>query len=315
MIKKWTDINGLSHQGEIMCHKEGVDVIECSLCEFKHIVPFADESSTQLFYSEKFYSEEKDSYISNHEKDKDWWAIEHNEKYEYFEKHFDNSKRRKLIDIGSGPGFFLKVGKERGWDTLGVEPGVAAYKYSTTELELNVINTYFNRKTYGQYGKFDVVHLNNVLEHISNPIEILQLANQILLPGGLISITSPNDFNPLQIIAAKYLQKDLWWVSPDHHVNYFNSNSLINILKRTGFSKLFMTASFPLELFLLMGDDYVGNDNVGRAVHTKRMNMEKVFYQNEGSETKNDLYSSLSKSGLGREITIIGKKESLAELG
>ena len=32
------------------------------------------------------------------------------------------ANRRRLLDIGSGPGFFLKSAASRGWNVLGVEP-------------------------------------------------------------------------------------------------------------------------------------------------------------------------------------------------
>ena len=52
------------------------------------------------------------------------------------------------------------------------------------------------------------------------------MAIEITEQKGLICVTSPNDFNPLQKMAVENLSKDYWWVVPDHHVNYFDSKSL-----------------------------------------------------------------------------------------
>jgi len=308
MINKWTDNQQITHHGDIITSKDGIDVIECSFCGYKHIIPFADEKNTEEFYSDKFYTEEKDNYISNHQKDQDWWLIEHNEKYDLFEEILKDSKRKKILDIGSGPGFFLKAGVDRGWKPLGVEPGIAAFKFSVQELNLNVFNDYFCRETYKKYGLFDVIHLNNVLEHINNPLDILKMAREILLPGGLVCITSPNDFNTLQEIAVKHLKKDQWWVSPTHHVNYFNMESLGALLTKSGFTLISKSASYPLELFILMGEDYVRDKVIGRNIHEKRMKLEKIFSFSNNHLLKKKLYEGFAKMGIGREITLIASE-------
>lgn len=42
-----------------------------------------------------------------------------------FEKYL-SKKQRRILDIGCGPGFFLKFGKERSWKTFGIEPSIKA---------------------------------------------------------------------------------------------------------------------------------------------------------------------------------------------
>jgi SAM-dependent methyltransferase len=305
---KWTDNLQITHHGEIILSKDGFDVIECSSCGFKHIVPFADETTTEEFYSDKFYNEEKDNYISNHQKDMDWWLIEHNEKYDLFEEYLKEPGRR-ILDIGSGPGFFLKAGSDRGWDVTGVEPGKAAFKFSRQELNLNVKNVFFCRETFQDFGTFDVIHLNNVLEHVISPIEMVAMAKSILRPEGLLSITTPNDFNPLQNIAVKYFGKKHWWVVPDHHLNYFTAHTLRKLLIARGMTPIFDSSSFPLELFLLMGEDYIENKEIGREIHKKRMTMEKNFHNAGMSKLRREIYTKLGEIGLGRQITIISRKE------
>jgi len=307
MDKKWRDGEGNLHKGKLIISKDGYEVIECEMCEFKHIIPFIDAVKQEKFYTEEFYQEEKKDYIQGHLGDDEWWAIGYNELYNFFEKSFRYKSRRKILDIGSGPGFFLKVGKARGWDVTGIEPGQPVYEFSKNELNLNIINEFFSRETYQNYGNFDVIHLHNVLEHITNPIDMLIMAEKILLPKGLICVTSPNDFNPLQDIAVEYLGKKHWWVVPNHHVNYFDVKSLKNLFTNQGLNVVYATTSFPLELFLLMGEDYIGNDKIGRKIHAKRMLMEKNFSNAGKNSLKRKIYEKLAEIGIGREITVIGQ--------
>ncbi len=309
MNKNWKGEKGNLHKGRVLVTKDGYDVIECELCGFKHIVPLHKNTVQEEFYSEKFYQKETKDYIKRHQEDHEWWSIEHNEKYYYFEKYFDETNRRKILDIGSGPGFFLKIGKERGWDVTGIEPGKTAYEFSKHELGLNIINEFFCEQNYLNFGLFDVVHLNNVLEHLVDPINILKMAIEITEQKGLICVTSPNDFNPLQKMAVENLNKDYWWVVPDHHINYFDSKSLNELFNNLRLNVIYETTSFPLELFLFMGDDYIGNDKIGRNIHKKRMTMEKHFSDTGKNELKRRIYNKLAEVGLGRKITLIAKRK------
>jgi predicted SAM-dependent methyltransferase len=147
-----------------------------------------------------------------------------------------------------------------------------------------------------------------VLEHISDPIEFLKLMHQQLNVGGLVSIIVPNDFNPFQLILRDHLGFDPWWVAPPHHINYFNFKSLAALLEKCGFEVLHQESTFPIDLFLLMGDNYIGNDEVGRVCHTKRMNFEKAMLRAGSGDILTKIYSAIADLNLGREVVIYGKK-------
>jgi len=68
--------------------------------------------------------------------------------------------------------------------------------------------------------------------------------------------------------AARGVRIQPWWVAPPHHVNYFDAQSIQRVLKPR-FDIVSVDTSFPIDLFLLMGDNYVGpeNDAMGRACH------------------------------------------------
>lgn len=113
------------HQGLILETKNGFDVIDCSFCGFKHIVPIPTADELEKAYRHEYYSREKPLYLQRHREDLDWWNMVYDERYEILEKHLAVD-RRSILDVGSGPGFFLLRGKERGWTTKGVEPSKRA---------------------------------------------------------------------------------------------------------------------------------------------------------------------------------------------
>ena len=129
-----------------------------------------------------------------------------------------------------------------------------------------------------------------MLEHIPNPVEFLSLVKNLLTNTGMIVIQVPNDFNELQLAAQKQLNKKPWWIAIPDHINYFNFRSLHALLERLGFKVIHSQGSFPMELFLLMGDDYVGNPEVGSKCYQKRVRFEMSI----PGELRRRIYIALS---------------------
>ena len=61
-----------------------------------------------------------------------------------------------------------------------------------------------------------------------------------------------------------------------------------------------------------MGDNYVGNDSLGRAVHNRRKQLELNLKRGGLDALKRGLYETLAEHGVGREIAILAKKTESA---
>jgi SAM-dependent methyltransferase len=301
MVIEWK-----GHRGEVSNQVKGYDIIECENCGFKHIVPIPDADELDKVYREDYYSQEKPLYLERCREDLEWWNLVYDERYATFESFMPENQRR-ILDVGSGPGFFILRGKERGWDTLGIEPSIKAAEHSRG-LGLNIVEDFLDAKTASALGKFDVVHMSEVLEHIPNPKGMLQLAYDLLNPEGLVCVVVPNDYNPIQKILTSSCGYSPWWVAPPHHINYFGFTSLKRLLKEVGFNLVYQEATFPIDLFLLMGDNYIGNDELGRKCHAKRKQLELNIDRAEYSDRKRDIYRQLADWGIGREVFMIGRR-------
>jgi len=248
-----------SHQGKIILNKEKIELIDCTKCKFIHINPLPTEEELIKFYQEEFYQKVKPEYLKQDEKEKEYWNMSYDEKLNTLETN--NIKNKKILDIGSGGGFFLRRAKEKGWDVLGIEPSLTAAKYAEKH-KIPTIKDFFEKVDLTKHKKFGAIHMNAVLEHSRSPNEILKIAHNVLEKKGMLIVEVPNEFNPLQLIAQKSLGKDEWWVIPKEHLNYFNFKSLSKLLKKNGFEITLKQATFPLEIFLLMGFDYINNPKV-----------------------------------------------------
>lgn len=300
-IKKWQ-----GHEGLAVASANGFDVIDCQPCGFKHLIPIPTEKELKQAYQHDYYTQEKPLYIERYREDLDWWNMVYTHRYEILEQHLP-AKQRRLLDIGSGPGFFLVNGQNRGWQVKGIEPSVQAADHSRG-LGLDVENAFFSEQTVSKLGTFDAINMGEVLEHIPDPAALLKLIHNQLNDNGMVCIIVPNDFNPFQIVLRDHLGFKPWWVAPPHHINYFNFDSLANLVEKCGFEVVHKESTFPIDIFLLMGDNYIGNDEVGRACHKKRMNFENAMHKGGQDHLLADLYSAFARQGVGREVVLHAKK-------
>jgi SAM-dependent methyltransferase len=293
------------HTGAALDTVNGLTVIDCDACRFKHIVPLPGPAELEQVYGHEYYSTEKPLYIERHIEDLEWLTLVYSERYEEFERVLGPARRR-LLDVGSGPGYFLQHGVERGtWTVRGLEPASQAVAHSRG-LGLDITQAFLDAETARDLGRFDVVHLNEVLEHVPDPRGVLALVETMLDPGGLVALMVPNDYSPFQAALRDACDVEPWWVDP-HHLNYFDVRSIQRLLEER-FEIVSVESSFPIDLFLLMGDDYIADDERGRICHAKRKTFELTLARAGKTALKQELYRSLAQLGIGRDVFVVARK-------
>ena len=301
-----TTIAWQSHEGRRISESNGLDVIECLMCGFRHVVPLPDARALERTYRDTYYRDDKPTFISHASEDQQWAELAQDDRLKIFERILPQSRRR-LLDIGCGPGFFLKTAKLRGWRGLGIEPSRQAATHARS-IGVAVTEGFFNAESAPGLGRFDAVQLNNVLEHVPDPAATLLEAGALLEPNGVLCVNVPNDYSPFQIAARLAVTQSEWWVAPSHHLNYFDFESLAGLLQRLGFTVAERTTSFPMELFLLMGDNYTVDPALGRDCHNRRKKFDLALEAAGLGEARRAFYHALAKAGLGREAAIIAVK-------
>lgn len=300
----------ITHEGRLIDQVKGVDIIDCEQCGFIHVNPVPTVEELIATYRHDYYEKEKPLSLTRYMEDEAWYQVQYSDRYDTFEE-FLHGKKGRILDAGCGPGLFLKCGKERGWDTLGVEPSTQAAEKARS-FGIDTIEDFFSIELAKTLDKFDAVHSSLCLEHIPDPTSFIQAINLATKPGGLICITAPNDYNPFQHCLREVEGFEPWWVVPSHHLNYFTPDSLRKLLENNGYEIVLRENTFPIDMFLLMGDNYVGQDQLGRACHKKRIRFELNLHKAGMNELKRKLYRAFTELGLGREVVLYAKKVSEA---
>ncbi len=136
----------------------------------------------------------------------------------------------QLLDVGCGVGDWLVLFKMLGFQAMGVDlnpkvvqvarlRGMDAHVKAVEELSLNS-------------ERVDIVVLIQLLEHLNDPIAVLQNIWKVLRPGGKLIVAVPNLDSRYRIRFGRY-----WinWYVP-FHIFHFTPASLRKILLRSGFT-------------------------------------------------------------------------------
>jgi SAM-dependent methyltransferase len=104
-----------------------------------------------------------------------------------------------VLDIGSGVGTFVLACRRRGLSAFGIEPdligqggGVTSIQIAKLRLESQVFAVALGEGLPFRDQAFDLVTMNQVMEHASDQRAVLHQAGRVLKPGGAIYIACPN---------------------------------------------------------------------------------------------------------------------------
>jgi SAM-dependent methyltransferase len=213
---------------------------------------------------------------------------------------------RIALDVGCGTGDLVRALADAGWDAHGTEPspGIAAAARSAgLQVEVAGAAAYLAAWRASGRPKFGAITLLNVLEHVVDPVDLIRTIRPALASGGRLVVRVPNDFNRLQLAAQRALGGPPWWVVVPDHINYFSHASLRRLIEGLGFEVLDQLGDFPMELFLLSGEDYRNDPLVGAAVHARRRAMELAL----DTDTRRAMGRAWAAAGIGRNTFVVAR--------
>ena len=188
-------------------------VVKCKQCGLVYVNPRPDENEIHNYYPNEFYQ-------TNITKEKLLEESQfHNElKYSYIKE----LKPGCLLDIGCNKGEFMYYMEKKGWDVYGVE------------FSIKPPNMFDKRIFYGDIKKadfnheqFDLITMWAVLEHVYEPMEMLQYAYKLLKKNGIIVILVTN----FKAFPGWFMQQD----DIPRHTTLFTKNTLKCMLNKSGF--------------------------------------------------------------------------------
>jgi 2-polyprenyl-3-methyl-5-hydroxy-6-metoxy-1,4-benzoquinol methylase len=263
----------------------------------------------QKYYADKYYQEGKGSYELEYSSDElSYFNAKLEQRWTVLQHYLSTiTGQPRMLDVGCGEGYALAFFKNQGWSARGLDfssAGVVSKNPSCVDALVTGDIFALLKAEIEADATYDVVWLQNVLEHVLDPLDLLSSLRRLVAPGGVAVVTVPNDCSITQRAAlSKQHIDNAFWVAPPDHLSYFDSDSLANTTNQTGWQCLEMLGDFPVDWFLFHpASNYVRDRSAGKAAHRARVQIENLIHAQPIDDVIR-FWSAAAKLGLGRDIT------------
>ncbi len=197
------------------------DLFECLHCGLIFFDPMPTESELTTFYSASYYDFDK--------------SREEGKGMAFARSLMRWKPRGKFLDVGCATGFFINgIRKHSDWDVYGTDFGASAVRFARDQLGLNVVQGDLVEAAF-QEAFFDYIHVNNVLEHVPNPISLLRECRKIIKPDGIFFLSVPNGFNDSLDLINFWKEENKPARSKNGHIFFFPARTLLMLFDQIGF--------------------------------------------------------------------------------
>lgn len=169
-------------------------------------------------------------------------------------KKTTGKKTGKILDIGSGTGYFANAMKLEGWQSEGIEINEKARNFSKNEFQLDVYDPseIHNLKS----GTYDCITLWHVLEHFHDRDAYMREISRLLSPEGRCVVALPNSSS----FDAEYFRE--YWAAWDvpRHLWHFRPETFRIYCEKSSFG-LINIKPLPLDVFYIsmLSEKYKGS--------------------------------------------------------
>ncbi len=130
-----------------------------------------------------------------------------------------------ILDVGCGKGEFIWAAQRCGYKAEGLELADQAVAIAQgLGLPVRKMSLFSDVLDYSQ---FDLITMFEVIEHVDAPVAIIQRAAELLKPGGVLYITTPNYDSLDRIFLGNQ-----WDVFHPEHITYFSTMGLARLVRQ-----------------------------------------------------------------------------------
>lgn len=270
-----------------------VQYVQCRDCSHVFLPKRLSDAVIENFYAknEAYAATYVDPEVTRYRKD-----YVARPKIEYVKQFAPQSGKVRWLDIGSGSGESVAVLQEDGCEVVGLELSGASCAFAKTQYNVNLVRQTLRDYAQTHTEKFDVISFLGVLEHLSNPMEALEISARLLKPGGVLAVQVPNYNSLSSRVQSAFPMNVIRHAEPVGHMMLFTESSLLR--------------AFQLNKIEAEEVWYFGMD-----IHEFLNNLAFQDEKFQTSEIRNQLYDQLNylqmiidRSKLSDAIFMVGRK-------
>jgi SAM-dependent methyltransferase len=228
---------GLSARDRLVSGDGPFGIVECPRCRYAITVPQLTNEELAPYYADSYYED----FYEHSERRRP--SLAERIRKSLADRGADGRRSRppltldgvapgKMLEVGCGSGELLAYYATKGWKTYGIDPSeaaVAAAARRGAEVHAGTLDDHL-----WQDVRFDVISFQHSLEHIPHPIETLEKARDLLVPGGRIIIEVPNWAS-----WQRKVFRDYWFpLDLPRHLQHFSPRALERVAEKLGLRML-----------------------------------------------------------------------------
>lgn len=152
-----------------------------------------------------------------------------------------------FLDIGCNKGFLLAAAIEKGWDVHGIElvPELTIPFKKQFPRYANQVHAkgFGEAQALMKMGAFDAISAIDVIEHFEDPKGDMARIFELLKPGGVLLVQTPDTQNPM----ALEKRGDWGALKPKEHLHLFSRHNLERFAKELGYREMKVVEAFDTE--------------------------------------------------------------------
>lgn len=147
---------------------------------------------------------------------------------------FEQNSTISILDIGAATGEFVQEARKRQMDATGIELSEGARATAFQRYGIELLACEMDSL---EGGRFDVIHMNHVLEHLPSPLAALRSCQRLLREGGYVVLEVPqqllNDLDRAKRLFGK--GNAAFNIYSLHHTYFYNPSNFRFLLEKAGF--------------------------------------------------------------------------------
>lgn len=204
-------------------NKDGHTLVRCNKCGLVFLNPRPAAGEMDRLYDQEFYNRGTNTSFINRVFAKLLRILQ-------VRKICSLKRCGRVLDIGCGTGEFLADIQRAGWEVCGVETAKAGFNLARSRLGPNVHGSELGSCNFlAQF--FDVITLWHVLEHVSDPLTLLEEIKRILKNDGILVLSVPN----IESVESKLAGEEWFHLDLPRHLCHYSPQTIKRILEKAGF--------------------------------------------------------------------------------